>query len=193
MNDCINQKVIDVKNGNHAAFEEVFSQYSPIVLKTKSRYYLKSYELDDWLQEGRYVCYQSILTFDCSKNVTFGLYFKINFDRHICSLIRKQQAKKRSGEQYVTSLDSRVGLSESLEYYNVTEDKRAEASVNYIYIRDQITTIGNSLSELERATLRLYMSGNGVEDICHTLNIELKTATYAINRAKSKIKNCLAA
>lgn len=193
MNNHINQKIVDVKNGNHAAFEDIFSQYRPVVLKTKSRYYLKSYELDDWLQEGRYVCYQSILTFDSSKNVTFGLYFKINFDRYICSMIRKQQAKKRSGEQYVTSLDSRVGLSESLEYYNVTEDKRAEASVNYIYIRDEITTISDSLSELERGTLRLYMSGKTLDEICNILNIEFKTATYAINRAKSKIKICLAA
>lgn len=70
--ELINQ----AKEGCEDAFESIFKKYVPVVLRQKRRYYLRYYELDDWLQEGRIVCHQSIANFDAAQNVTFGLFLK---------------------------------------------------------------------------------------------------------------------
>ncbi len=47
MKDISLSMIEKAKNGDNDAFETIFMQYTPIVLKQWGKYYLRDYELED--------------------------------------------------------------------------------------------------------------------------------------------------
>lgn len=73
-----------------AAFEEMFSQYLPIVYSMQSRYSIRDFDFDDWLQEGRIALNDALQSYCKGRGTTFGLYYKMIFENRIRSLLRRQ-------------------------------------------------------------------------------------------------------
>lgn len=175
------------KLGCNDSFEVIFNQYIPVVLKQRNLYYLRDLDLDDWLQEGRLVCYQSLLKFDNSRNVTFGLFFKMNFNRHVISLIRHQEAQKRQIYRYTDSLDSKMNsFGECIG--RGTEDYRAETSIKYIYVRESLEKLPEQLSKFEQKVYYYTLSGMSIEEISDATDISQRKILFGYNRLKVKLK-----
>ncbi|SLM85180.1 MULTISPECIES: sigma-70 family RNA polymerase sigma factor [Vagococcus] len=175
------------KLGCNDSFEVVFNQYIPVVLKQRNLYYLRDLDLDDWLQEGRLVCYQSLLKYDSSKNVTFGLFFKMNFNRHIISLLRHQEAQKRRIYRYTDSLDSKMNsFGECIS--RGTEDYRADTSIKYIYVRESLEKLPEQLSKFEQKVYHYTLSGMSIEEISDITDISQRKILFGYNRLKVKLK-----
>lgn len=92
-------------NEDGQSFSVLFNQYRPVIYKTRKKYHIHSFDLDDWLQEGQIVFMETLKSYNIEKSVTLGAYFKINFERHACNLLRHQQALKRKGESESLSLE----------------------------------------------------------------------------------------
>lgn len=176
------------KYGCSESFDKVFEKYVPIVLKQRNAYYLKGYDLDDWLQEGRIVCFQSLQKYNMTQDITFGLFFKINFKRHIISLLRRQEAKKRQIDRHTESLEAQVDhLGEQFSKYN--KDERAETSIQYIFVRETLEDFSNQLSKFETQIYIYVLLGKSFDEIASLMEVPSKKVKGGFNRLKMKIKN----
>lgn len=175
------------KIGCSDAFEELFQKYVPIVLKQRSAYYLRDYDLDDWLQEGRIVCFQSLQRYNIKQDVTFGLFFKINFKRRVVTLLRHQEAQKRQIYHYTESLELQV--DQLGEFFSKgVEDRRASTSIDYVFIRESLEDFSERLSKFEIKVYIYLLLGEGPEGIASILNVPVSKVTSGYNRLKKKIK-----
>ncbi|MDT2815631.1 sigma-70 family RNA polymerase sigma factor [Vagococcus carniphilus] len=174
------------KIGCSDAFEELFQKYVPIVLKQKSAYYLRDYDLDDWLQEGRIVCFQSLQRYNIEQDVTFGLFFKINFKRRVVTLLRHQEAQKRQIYRYTESLESQVDqLGE--HFSKCVEDYRAGTSIEYIFIRESLEDFSEQLSKFEIKVYIYLLLGEGLESIASILDVSVRKVTNGYSRLRKKV------
>jgi RNA polymerase sporulation-specific sigma factor len=89
-------------------FEALFFKYRPVVEIMYKKYYLKDYDLDDWMQEGRIVFDKCLKAFDASRGTTLGVLFKRSFENRICSLLRLQRAQKRKAQLVSSSLEEKI-------------------------------------------------------------------------------------
>ncbi len=182
------QEAID---GCSDAFESIFKKYLPMVLRCKARYHLKDYDFDDWLQEARIACYQALLKYDNTQNVTFGLYYKINFERHIISLLRYQEAHKRKITYNKESLEQCIETKgEGLGFGS--EDPKAKTSLEYVIIRENLEDFWVCLSKFEMKVYQCVLKGEDFELISDTLDVPVDKVRSGYNRVKRKLKDQIA-
>ncbi|MGO2082194.1 sigma-70 family RNA polymerase sigma factor [Vagococcus sp.] len=174
------------KTGDPEAMELLFKKYQPIVLKMKKTFFVRDLELDDWLQEGRIICHKSLQNYHLDQGVTFGKFFKINFERHIIGLIRKQEALKRRSYRYAESLEGQGELT-----LNVREDRSSMISLDYVLIRDSMQDFGEQLSQTEKDVFSDYARGKSETEIATTYQLARKQVVGALARARQKLKRQL--
>ncbi|MGC4431609.1 sigma-70 family RNA polymerase sigma factor, partial [Streptococcus suis] len=69
---------------NSVHFESLFISVKPIVFKLQRTYYIKLWDRDDWLQEGRVILYRLLQDNPnlVDDQLTFYRYFKTKFSSH---------------------------------------------------------------------------------------------------------------
>lgn len=175
------------RSGNSDAFECIFKQYLPIVLHQRNKSYLRDYELDDWLQEGRIVCLKSLQKYNSELNVTFGLFFKINFERWVVSAIRYQEAKKRKINQGLESLEQRVADKGDIPD-PVTSDYQTNANLEYIFVKENLEKLSNTLSPFEVEIYYYVLRGKDLDVIAQHLRVDYKRVICGYSRLRRKLK-----
>ena len=174
------------KKGEIDAFETLFSKYSPIVYKLFKEYYIQGFDFDDWIQEGQIVCYHSIASFDLDKGFSFGSFFKLNFKRHIISIIRHQNALKRKLDFSAVSLEGT--LEEQGEHCLIKENNIQVNAMEYVLIRDTLKSFIEQLSKFERKVFKLYVKGLSCKEISTLLVCPIARVNNALDRIKKKMK-----
>ncbi|MFR2689107.1 MAG: sigma-70 family RNA polymerase sigma factor, partial [Enterococcus faecium] len=96
------------RNGDEEAFAALYQKYFPLLLRLKNTYYLRNYVTEDWEQEARIALYQALRTYEKSKGVSFGSYYKSIISNQIYSLLRKQNALKRRDQKDEVSIDQKI-------------------------------------------------------------------------------------
>lgn len=146
-----------IQDGENNELEKYFHRYRPVVLKIKNEFYLRELDLDDWLQEGFIVFHHSVMNFKDDLGVTFGLYFKQNFRRHIISLLRKEQAQKRKADLEACSLETLGETSDnksSFEWDYSLPDYTEE-----IMVRERFKSFQKELDFFEQKVLEFEQMG----------------------------------
>lgn len=174
------------KNGDSQAFRQLFAQYQPIVFKMQKKYFLKDLEREDWQQEGRIVFYQSLQGFDAEKGLTLGYFFKLNFERHVFSLLRKQGALKRRAALLSVSYEGR--LEKHGEQF-ICENKETYSFTQTICLQDQLSGFTADLSSLERQVFELYLANVDILVITKQLDCHENKVKNALERIKRKFKD----
>jgi RNA polymerase sporulation-specific sigma factor len=70
----LEQLVNQARNGDVGAKERILDQFNPLLLKNIVKYFGKSQDFNDWLQEGRLVILQSIYNYNENLGVPFAAY-----------------------------------------------------------------------------------------------------------------------
>ncbi|TRZ31088.1 RNA polymerase subunit sigma-70 [Enterococcus avium] len=168
-----------------AAFEEMFSQYLLIVYSMQSRYSIRDFDFDDWLQEGRIALNDALQSYCKGRGTTFGLYYKMIFENRIRSLLRRQQAQKRFAQQQAVSMDKAdmEAFDEHFQYHEYMEEN--------LFISEMLLAGEVPLSSLENRSLYYYLKGEEPSTIAQLLNESEKAIRNALNRAKNKLKKKL--
>jgi RNA polymerase sporulation-specific sigma factor len=179
----------DILKGDTSAFDSLYREYHPIVYKFQKKYYIKDFDREDWLQEGRIIFYRSLEKYESGHQITIGQFFKLNFENHIRSLIRKQCAFKRTIDVHATSLDQKIeNQGESFFDYMGTE----EADVlDQMIIREKLEQLPTILSPFEKATFQEYVSGKELDQIVKDAQSEERIIRGAYDRAKKKLKSII--
>ena len=92
-------------------FESYFEKVKPIVLKLRRHYFIKLWDYDDWLQEGRVVLFRLLQEKPglLQDELSLYRYFKTKFSNYIKDVIRHQESLKRKFNQLPYEEISDVG------------------------------------------------------------------------------------
>ncbi|ALS36490.1 RNA polymerase sporulation-specific sigma factor [Enterococcus rotai] len=179
-------KYNDILKGDTAGFDRLYRKYHPVVYKFRKKYYLKDFDREDWLQEGRIIFYRSLEKYEEAHNVSIGKFFKSNFENHVRSLIRKQCALKRTIDTQSVSLDQKIEhQGESFFDYIETEEPDV---LEQMIIREKLEQLPTALSPFERITFEEYINGKELDEIAKDTDSREVTVRSAYDRAKKKLK-----
>ena len=153
------------------------------------KYYLKDYDTEDWLQEGRIVFFRTLERFDSEKQASLGKFFKRNFENHVHSLIRHQCAYKRRTDTLSISLEQRLESAgeELVDYLGTT----ATDPLGQLMIQEKLAAFPTRLSSLEQQILNAYLKGYTLEEIAKVRGGTFSAVRSAYDRAKAKMKYTL--
>lgn len=170
------------KAGDEEAFEEIFKAYKGVIQALEQIYYIRLFDEEDWLQEGRLALQDSIVKYEYDSPATFGLYFKQVLKNRIFCELRKQDATKRRGDKEAISLESE-GLecvTENLVYDESIEEK--------IILRETIENSKIELSLIEAKMFDAYINNSEIAEAAKELGLTLEQGESALWRAKRKFK-----
>lgn len=178
-----------IQDGENYELEKYFHHYRPVVLKIKSEFHLRELDLDDWLQEGFFVFYRSVMNFKDDLGVTFGLYFKQNFRRHAISLLRKEKAQKRKADLEACSLEV---LGESPESRGSFEqDYSIPDYTEEVLMRERFESFPQELNFFEQKVLEFEQMGFNLSQIAMLFGCSEKKVEAAWTKIKKKFKSHL--
>ncbi|MGT2801040.1 transcriptional regulator [Streptococcus marmotae] len=133
-------------------FKRLYLQVRPIVVKARKEYYIKSWEVSDWDQEGMYILYcllerEAGIEEDPSR---LYRYYKVKFRNYIKDIIRKQESQKRKFDRM--SYEEIGEVSHKLGSGGLVTDE-------LICLRDRLSSYRSQLSEEEVGQYELLISG----------------------------------
>lgn len=175
----------DVRAGDEEAFNQLFYRYRPVVYAVKNRYYLRDFEFEDWMQEGRICLYTSAMTFDEDQGVTFGAYFKSIFENQIKDELRKQNAMKRQSLSGAVSLDhfllyeGRELLDPNIKISPWVEDQ--------LVVEEVLEEFPQALSSLELDAFTAYLEGSDLEEVANDHGVTSQRVRFAFQRSRRKL------
>lgn len=173
------------KYGDSTSFELLFHQYSPIVLHIKEKYFLRGYELDDWLQEGRVSFFNTIANYDSERHITLGKFFQTNFQNRVFSLIRREMAFKRRSDLFSNSLEAMQEENSDCERLFMTKHGGPHEMA---VLKEDCERYCSDLSGFEAQVFRHFFAGKDSAEIATILNCDRSKVLNAISRCRSKFE-----
>lgn len=138
-------------------FESYFELVKPIVLKLRRHYFVKLWDYDDWLQEGRVVFFQLLEeNLDLLQDeLKLYRYFKTKFSNYIKDVIRHQESIKRKFNR--------------LPYEDISELSHCIAQpmfmevADYVAYQDSVKRVEKVLGETGKEKLAKVIRGERFE------------------------------
>ncbi|GMA48229.1 helix-turn-helix domain-containing protein [Tetragenococcus muriaticus] len=87
--------IIKAQRGDEKAMIKLFEYYRPVIHAMRTKYYLRDFEEQDWIQEGLIIFNRCLHDYRSDQQITLGTFFKRAFENEIVSLVRKKYAYKR--------------------------------------------------------------------------------------------------
>ena len=174
----------EARAGDEEAFLKLFRQYRPIVYKLQGRYFVRDFDGDDWLQEGLIVFSESLSKYDGTLGVTFGAYFKRNFENCIKSHLRKQAAYKR--KSMTDSVPCESSLAEEGGELQFGLGQQAPAADEQLIVAEAVSGLADQLSDLEEQVFAAYVLGWDYDEIAESVDQTFTKVKLAYERARRK-------
>ncbi|MER0124124.1 sigma-70 family RNA polymerase sigma factor, partial [Streptococcus sp. ZJ100] len=133
-------------------FKALYMKVQGIVRKAQKEYYIHSWEVSDWDQEGMYILYclvreESGIESDASR---LYRYYKVKFRNYIKDIIRKQESQKRKFDRM--SYEEIGEVSHKVSSGGLVTDE-------LICLRDRLRSYRSQLSAKEEEQYELLISG----------------------------------
>lgn len=167
-------------------FEKLFFDYRPVVYKVMGQYYLRDFDYDDWLQEGRISFFHSLSCYEESRGVSFGTFFRNNFENKIKSELRKQGAYKRKAMVEAISLEEKIA-KEGPDFL-VAHNQNVLLAEEQLLLEEELLSAFCLLSRLEADVLQAYLRGEQVECYAYQHAMSQQKIYCALERARRKIR-----
>lgn len=171
--------------GCEDSFVELFERYRPIIYRLQGIYYLRDFDADDWLQEGRIVFYETLQRYDPGMGVTIGAFFKKNFENAIKSHLRKQAAYKRRCLVGAVSLEAKI--AEEGPDFQSNVGQWAPPADQQLLVEEALSTFRGDLSKLEQEVFGEYLKGAELEAIAAKRSQPTRQIRYAYERSRRKL------
>ncbi len=170
---------LQARQGDSEALQHLFYQYRPLIYSIKSKYFLRDFDEQDWLQEGLIMFHECLQRFEEEFGTTLGALFKKSFENRIRSFVRKECAYKRKSNLQAISLEQKF-FQDGSEYFN--EQLAADSPLEQIIIEETLAECRELLSDLEKAAFSRYALGDE-----RPLAQSPQTLRSAYDRSKRKI------
>ena len=167
----------NVKSGKPLSFEAIYSLYSPLI-DSMTKNYCKRYgivesDTDDVRQEALIALYNAALTYEASKEVTFGAYAKICIRNKILSYIR-------------CFLENDIPVSLT-ERENDWDEPDFDTPEQLIISKESLCSlnrrIDEALTDFEKSVFALYIGDMSYADIARAEGRDISVVHRSIGKA----------
>lgn len=190
------QLLLQIKEGNNAALEQLINKYKNFVRSKAKTYFLVGADKEDIVQEGMIGLFKAIRDFKDDKMVSFKSFAEICVTRQIITAIKTATRQKHMPLNSYISLNKPVfeddgerTLMETINHDTVSDPEMLFISKEeLIRIEGKINEV---LSSFELEVLYLYLQGKSYHEIAENLNKEVKSVDNALQRIKKKVEKFL--
>lgn len=169
------------KHSDEQAFNELVLRYLGKIGFIARKYSARSYEHNDFVQEGLLGLFYAAKTYDAKGSMSFKNYAMLVAERRFISIIRRQNAEREVPDSVIFNLDN-------LDFDIVDTAKTPE---DELMLKEQLVTVHKRLSEIlskrELAVLSLYVEGLSYSQIADRLGVNSKTVDNALQRVRRKV------
>lgn len=184
MNGKQDELIRRAKNNDGDAFSELFQQYTPIVSNFFHHYYVRGFDWEDWVQEANIVLHLAIQDYNEFFGVHFSAYYKILLKRHLFSLIRRDNAKKRRSNQELLSIHS---LYENDKVRRLMSDSVDLDAIDQVIINETIKNMIEKLDKFDQEIFCAYLQGNTLKQISGKYDCSIYKATQILKKIKTRM------
>ncbi|MCL1990665.1 MAG: sigma-70 family RNA polymerase sigma factor [Defluviitaleaceae bacterium] len=181
--------IAQVKQGDEIAFEHLLLRYKTLINKVVRRYYLQSYEREDFYQVGAVAFYRAVLTYQKQEDATFYSYALSCVRNEMVSLCRKEIIKT----EYATEMDEITLIMESRGTYSVEKSHVLEEENNtvlHVY-RTELNKLllqDNFFGKVEQQCLEGLINGLTYEEIAKAYQFDVRNVWNAMCRVRGKLR-----
>lgn len=180
----------DADRGDQQAFERLFNQYQPLVIKYYHLLHFKGIlvDYDDWQQESRIVLTETLKWYHGRQFGEFGAYFKINVRNRGFDLKRQQNALKRRATELSESIDddNQTSLADQLRAFGWTGSHQ-------LNLQGYLMRLTALLSPLETFVWQGLIDGISIAYLAYVGGVDEDRVANAINRCHTKATQLLRA
>lgn len=180
MTDKAKKLILEFRDGNEKAYDDLTAKYSPMITSMASKYFamcadMEGVDYQDMFQEASIAFYRSALTYDVeSTAVSFGLYARICVRNALVSALRRMgrssQRGRAVGDKETTAPDPVAGVIAKEERRKILEGAE------------------KLLSSYELQVLAEYLEGRKVREIADRLGKSSKSVSNALFRCRAKLE-----
>ena len=192
--EIISNLIINAKNHNEEAMDELLQIFKPKVIAISREYFLVGAEFDDLIQEGMIGLYKAISVYDESKNNSFSAFASLCIHRQLQNAVKNANRKKNSPLNSYVPIKYFDGSSSSDEdnvLKLVIVDDNSDIEQNYI--DKELNTVMMSkakemLSDEQFKILRQFLNGDSYGSIAENNNISTKQVDNMLQAIKKKLR-----
>lgn len=172
--------------GDSASIMALARQYVPVVWRLRRQYYVRNFDEDDWLQEGRIAVHRAARKYQRLRLCSFGTYYRVLLTNQIIDQIRRTQARKRRPEGDILSLDVN-------DETTLGEVRAAVVSVlDIVHVREQVRDFPTVCSTFEGQVFADLLTGQSPEKIALARQVDVCQVVNATDRCRKKLRELLA-
>lgn len=175
-------------------FDILFQRFLPLFHKTRSNFYVPGFQLDDYLQEGRIMLHESIISFDVSRKRFFAPFFQLLYKNHIYNMLRQTTAGKRGGFTHDVAIEKQSIYKQSENEYSYLDVIASDQSYNpedVILVRERTKDYFSQLSPFEKRVLGYYLQTNDLQSLAAKLEMDESVVRNALDRCRRKLRLAL--
>lgn len=175
-------------------FEMLLQRFLPLFHKTRANCYVPGFQWDDYLQEGRIMLHESILSFDVSRKRFFAPFFQLLYKNHIYNTLRQTTAVKRGGFMHDVTIEKQSIYKHSDYEYNYLDIIASDQSYNpedVILVRERTKDYFSQLSPFEKRVLGYYLQTNDLQSLASKLEMDESVVRNALDRCRRKLRIAL--
>ncbi|MBQ6554661.1 MAG: RNA polymerase sporulation sigma factor SigH [Firmicutes bacterium] len=181
-----------IKTGDMLAQESLIDRYKKVVRIKARGYYIMGGDTEDIIQEGMIGLYKAIRDFDAEKQVNFYSFAVLCITRQINTAIKSANRQKHIPLNSSLSLDRSVyEENDDFTYLETLANSEITNPENLVISNENKSMlekkIGDSLSDLEKQVLSLYLRGKSYAEIAGIIGKDEKSIDNALQRIKKKI------
>lgn len=181
-----------IHRGCGQAIDFLINRYKHVVRAKSHTYFIVGADREDIFQEGMIGLYKAIRDYDAEKLTSFRGFADICITRQIITAIKAATRQKHIPLNSYVSLDKPIydedsdrTLLDTIAGSETTDPQELlvyQEKQGYIHLK-----LTQSLSDLERRVLVLYLDGKSYEEISTELKRHVKSIDNALQRVKRKL------
>lgn len=193
---CDEEVLLLIEQGNGRALDFLIYKYKNLVWTKSQTYFLIGGEREDIIQEGLIGLYKAICDYNAEKIASFKQFADLCITRQIITAIKAATRQKHIPLNSYISLDKPIYDDNSnwTLIDTIAESKAIDPQATLINHEKLVHVelhLLDSLSELERRVLYLYIDGYSYQEISEELKRHVKSIDNAIQRIKRKLEKVL--
>lgn len=186
MENKIKELILEAKQGDKEALEEIIKKYTPFVIKIARSIYVKGYDIEDLIAVGHVAIIKAINIYDPGRSDGFTTYIFNTIKTNLYLLIRK--AVKEAGCCSLNSLNNEgCELIETLSSDINIEDDMVK--------KDQRSALSEALKRLSEGEKEIiywyYFNRRNLKDYASFKGVSYRTAVTRKKKAVAKLKKYL--
>lgn len=191
------EKLIEMLNqGNTRVMDILLEKYKNMVRRKARAMFLVGGDTDDLIQEGMIGLYKAIRDYDKNRETSFLTFANLCIDRQIYTAINNSNRKKHGPlNSYVSIFGSEADSGIYEEYYVDSHSDENRNPEELLIDRENVRYIERalekSLSKFEREVIKMYIDGDGYQEIAKRMDKKPKAIDNALQRIKSKVNGII--